>query len=149
MATSDDIARVIAKLEAAPGRLKRGLLLEATGRIVDRTPVDTGRARGNWQASSGQPVEGVLDRLDPGGTVAVQAAAQVRAVDGEDLYLVNNLPYIKRLEDGWSQQAPQGMVALTVAELQPLADQIADRIAQERTTAEQFGREPARSTVIL
>ena len=29
----------------------------------------------------------------------------------------NNLPYIERLEDGYSNQAPEGMVSLTAAEL--------------------------------
>ena len=37
---------------------------------------------------------------------------------GHVFYLVNNLPYIRRLEQGWSQQAPAGMVAVTVSEFQ-------------------------------
>ncbi|NBT33816.1 MAG: hypothetical protein EBT13_18445 [Rhodobacteraceae bacterium] len=38
------------------------------------------------------------------------------------IYIQNNLPYANRLENGWSGQAPQGMVALTVAEVSAAFD---------------------------
>jgi hypothetical protein len=34
---------------------------------------------------------------------------------GEIIYLTNSLPYARRLEYGWSKQAPAGMVRITVA----------------------------------
>jgi hypothetical protein len=34
----------------------------------------------------------------------------VRVAVGDLYYLTNNLPYIERLEYGWSKQAPGGMV---------------------------------------
>jgi len=40
------------------------------------------------------------------------------------IYLTNNLPYAQRLEEGYSQQAPAGMVALTIQEFQAIANEI-------------------------
>ena len=44
---------------------------------------------------------------------------------GEIAALSNNLPYIKKLEDGSSTQAPNGMVKITVAELGGIAQEAA------------------------
>lgn len=96
------------------------ITLEALARIVRRSPVDTGRFRGNWQTSIGQPAAGTVEKLDPSGSDALREGASAIA----DLqpfsitYLANNLPYAERLEDGYSEQAPSGMVALTFAELE-------------------------------
>jgi hypothetical protein len=35
----------------------------------------------------------------------------------ENCYIQNNLPYAERLENGWSKQAPHGMVKITLYEL--------------------------------
>lgn len=97
--------------------------LEGLRRIVLRTPVDTGRARGNWFVSFGTAGTETTQGVDPNGSATIARGAAVisryktrRAFDSILLY--NNLPYINRLEDGYSTQAPGGMVALTVAELQ-------------------------------
>ena len=92
--------------------------LEIFSRVIQRTPVDTGRARGNWQAAVGEIPGGQLDELDPSGAEATNRAAGValNAELGDTLYLSNNLPYIRELEYGSSQQAPQGMVRVTTQE---------------------------------
>lgn len=96
------------------------LTLEALARVVRRTPVDTGRARGNWQATIGSPATGQVDAVDRGGgeTVAAGARAIAKLPPYSVSFLTNNVPYAQRLEEGWSQQAPKGMVALTFAELE-------------------------------
>jgi len=50
---------------------------------------------------------------------------------GDIVYLANNLPYAQRLEDGWSQQAPEGMVKLTVQRFQQIADAVIRQIGSE------------------
>lgn len=103
-------------------------------RVILRTPVDTGRARANWQATVGQPAEGQLELFDPSGSGAVagaQAAALGWNLAAGSLFLANNLPYIEPLENGWSQQAPAGMVRLTLMEFQELVDQAAERAITE------------------
>ena len=104
----------------------QALVLEAFRRVSARTPVDTGRARGNWHLTSGAPSEEVdHNRFDPSGAIGLaEAEAEIPAVGIiEPSYVVNNIEYIGALEHGHSKQVPPGgIVALTVAELGPIAD---------------------------
>jgi len=76
------------------------------------TPVDTGRARGNWLVGLNFPVEAEAESEDRGGGSTIAAGnadiARARAVD--DIWLSNNLPYITKLNEGSSFQAPVGFV---------------------------------------
>jgi hypothetical protein len=102
----------------------RVIALEALKRVVMRTPVLSGRARGNWGVSIGNSPSFQVDTsVDKSGTVTISKGESVIAtyeqVDGFPVIsLLNNLPYINRLENGYSKQSPAGMVAITVAELQ-------------------------------
>jgi hypothetical protein len=89
-----------------------------------RTPVDTGRARGNWTATVGHRSAGSTDGVDPiGGSTVANAQAVANGWDGNgSIFLTNNLPYIERLEHGHSGQAPSGMVGITVAEFGGIVD---------------------------
>lgn len=82
--------------------------------VITETPVDEGAARGNWQTSVGQPKTGTIDRIGADAAIAeVNAAVPDEA--GQVVYLSNDLPYIRKLEYGHSDQAPQGMVRLNAA----------------------------------
>lgn len=92
--------------------------LDLDSRIVFSTPVDLGRARGNWFPSINLPSNNVsLNTFDKNGgaTVAKIAGTVSGAKLGDTLWLSNNLDYIGKLENGSSTQAPQGMVAVNVA----------------------------------
>lgn len=87
--------------------------LDLDARIVLGTPVDTGRARGNWFPTVGTPSGRVdLKAADKSGAAAIGAAQGVVAGAklGDVIWFTNNLPYILPLENGHSGQAPQGMV---------------------------------------
>jgi hypothetical protein len=76
-----------------------------------------GSARANWQATIGSPATSVSDATDPSGGASISAVfANVKG--GQVNYLTNNLPYINRLEHGWSNQAPAGMVRVNVDRVQ-------------------------------
>lgn len=84
--------------------------------VVYRSPVDTGRFRGNWQCSIGVPITSVLDSKDKSGS---ETLAKVRAVVetmevGQTIYLTNNLSYAIPLEYGSSAQAPSGVVRISI-----------------------------------
>lgn len=97
--------------------------LELFQRVILRSPVDTGRFRGNWQVSIGAVASGTLELDDKTGaaTVSKAQAAALGVEAGQVITIVNNLPYGPRLENGWSSQAPGGMVALTVQDFQQIA----------------------------
>jgi len=86
-----------------------GLIL--TG-VVVATPVDTGRARGNWVVSVGQPVINAINVTDKTGRGTIVRGKQVAMarVSGQTIYICNNVPYIGRLNEGYSSQAPAGFV---------------------------------------
>lgn len=95
----------------------RKIALDLDRAIVLSTPVDTGRARGNWFPSLGSPSNAV----DPNAQDKSGGAAIARAVGtvsgakyGMVIWFTNNLPYILPLENGWSRQAPQGMVDINL-----------------------------------
>lgn len=102
------------------------------GRIVKRTPVDTGRARASWTIAINQPDRSVADEgTHPSMITAPEAAAASQATGAltdlkpyEPVWISNNLPYIEALEKGHSDQAPAGMVALSIAETDTEIDTI-------------------------
>lgn len=109
-------------------RATRKLALEALRRVVLKTPVDTGRARGNWQTTIDRPATGTQETTDPSGGQTISEGSNVigQAPIFRPIVLTNNLPYIERLEDGSSQQAPNGMLSVTVAELESQFREIDD-----------------------
>ena len=91
--------------------------------VVKRTPVDTGRARGNWQVSVGFDSTATTDRVDkqPAGSnpgFLAEEQRKIESVQGDEtIFIHNNLPYIRRLEYGHSKQSPKGMVGVVMANL--------------------------------
>lgn len=101
-------------------KVVRKLAIDALGRLVARTPVDTGRARANWQVGISRPADGVIDAVDPRGGATVKSGVEAIAQlpPFPLVFITNNLPYIEALENGHSRQSPPGgMVRLTVEEL--------------------------------
>ena len=101
-------------------RAKQDLARAALTRLVARTPVATGHARANWQVSLGSPAIGVVAAEDLSGVDTLANGVAAIMADREPfatVWLTNNAPYIQTLERGSSDQAPAGMVAVTVTEL--------------------------------
>ncbi|MFZ3193688.1 MAG: hypothetical protein WA154_10860 [Moraxellaceae bacterium] len=111
MSFSKDLGRFRVRTETAADRIVRGLTIELFAGVVRDTPVDTGRARGNWSTTVGQVPAGARERLDQSGGAAIaEVVAETPEKVGNKVYLTNNLPYIMPLEEGYSKQAPAGMV---------------------------------------
>ena len=90
------------------------IALEALEGVVSRTPVDTGFARNNWNVTLHDPPAGTTEALSP---IAHGRAVIQSAPPFTDIWISNGARYIRRLEDGHSGQAPEGMVAVTVASI--------------------------------
>jgi hypothetical protein len=95
--------------------------------LVFSTPVDKGVARSNWRVSIGEPLDGVIDAYAPGEKLGLSETQNAQAAiadgesvigrhrQGESIAIANNLPYIERLNQGWSRQAPAGFINTSVA----------------------------------
>lgn len=141
MSFSKEIKAISLSLKNQTEQVVRGTLLDLTGLIIKETPADTGRLRGNWQASINAPLSNKLNTMDKNGNAAVAAAGNVinNLVIGNTFYLTNNLPYAAVVEyggypnppknptgktiNGYSRLAPQGMVRKNVALAQRLIEQ--------------------------
>ena len=108
-------------------RLVRKVALAADQAVVMGTPVDTGRARSNWIAQIGSASSGTVDAYAPGESGSTAGANTQAAIDqaeavisgynnGQEIHITNNLPYIQRLNDGYSAQAPANFVEQAVME---------------------------------
>lgn len=87
--------------------------------IVQRTPVDTGRARASWGMSEGAPISSVPpEGKYPPVTTNVSAGGLSHLLGTKPVFICSNLDYIEPLENGHSQQAPAGMVRVSIAEVQ-------------------------------
>ena len=108
----------------------RKVTLDMFRRVVIKSPVDTGRFKGNWQSAIGSIPLGTLTNLDKtgGGTLARVSQVALKSKAGDIIYLINNLPYARPLEYGWSKQAPGGMVRLTIQEYGAVVSQAASEV---------------------
>jgi hypothetical protein len=98
-------------VEVAEDKMRQaGLIL--FGEIVNNTPVDTGRARGNWNIEINAVDDSITDEIDPNGNNAnIKALSAIQRYKLNDYITISNhLPYIERLNNGYSSQAPAGMV---------------------------------------
>ena len=95
--------------------------LTIVGDLVYHTPVDTSQALSNWDVTIGAPADDPHGPYVAGkhGSTQQQSAAKALAQakqtlkdkkPGQTIYIANNLPYIRRLNDGYSQQVPAGFV---------------------------------------
>lgn len=121
MSFASDIATFAKLTNTSLDETGRAIALELFSSVIKDTPVDTGRARGNWQTSLGAPKNGEVSRNGDGPALAEVASETAKFGMGKLIYLANNLPYIYRLEfDAWSKQAPSGMARKNVARIQSI-----------------------------
>lgn len=119
MGFSDDVRRFTKKTGAAEDQIVRGITLALFNGIILDTPVRDGRLRGDWQTTVGKPASGENGRVDPTGRAAMaEVAANTPEGAGQETYLTNSMPYAEFIEDGGSQQAPEGMVKRNVDRIQ-------------------------------
>lgn len=93
----------------------RTIAMAILNEIVLRSPVDTGRFRGNNIVSVGAPVYTATAALDRSGGATIERGLSVTTglEPYTQVFIQNNLPYATALEDGHSQQAPAGIYAVS------------------------------------
>jgi len=117
--------RRVREVEVGVDRIVRETALLCDRELVLTTPVDTGRARSNWQVSVGAAETEAIPAYSEGEGGSTGAANAQAALDqgraavagrgqGQTIFITNNLPYIGRLNDGYSAQAPAGFVQTAV-----------------------------------
>jgi hypothetical protein len=120
------IDRRIEELKANVERAVMDYAITTHREIVQQTPLYSGRARAEWQMSiggntgglvTGEPHKGQKDQPGsvPWETYANSAQDAIRGYQiGDQISIFNNLPYINRLNEGYSKQASAGFVEAAI-----------------------------------
>lgn len=101
--------KVAEGIEPAVDDTLRKVALVANQTLIMATPVDTGRARANWQVSVDTEIDAELNSTDAQGALARNQGV-IKGYRGGALLIQNNVPYIGALNNGSSAQAPAGFV---------------------------------------
>ncbi len=109
------LAALAARSQASMETVVRRVTLDIYTRAVQRSPVDTGRFRANWNISYGTPDVTFTDATNQSRSLSQLAKTASLPVGGVS-FLANGLPYANELEFGSSKQAPMGMIRVTVNE---------------------------------
>lgn len=143
MAFEHNTPQVVASLKTLIDKRNRFMVLgvkkiviDAHTDVIKRSPVDTGRFRASNFLVVGEGIEAKeasVGRLE-GSKTELGSEAAVRLAEGASkisqalgskipeghiiFQIINSLPYAQRLEEGWSQQAPQGMYRLALQQAQ-------------------------------
>lgn len=103
-------------------------------RIVRTCPVRTGHTKANMRVAVGNTVgAGVLRGRDPSGnaTLAQMRAVIDRSAANSMLTFYNNVPWMSRLENGWSRQAPLGVFRIAVQSVMAARSELVRSIQRE------------------
>jgi len=114
------INAIVKGLEKLTERVVSKITLDITANLIETTPIDTGWARANWVPAIGTPYLADLGGPKPSSAgissqATEQAAATAKVATGYKLsmgkvFVSNNVPYILKLNQGWSSQAPAAFV---------------------------------------
>lgn len=115
-----ELNRVLLELDRAIGDRVIEIALGVHAELVENppagTPVDTSWASVNWWPALGTPAtgnSGPVGEVNSRQSGQSQGVASVAAFDfaqALSIWITNGVPYIGRLNDGWSQQSPAGFV---------------------------------------
>lgn len=92
--------------------------IELYRRLIVVSPVDTGNFRWNWWCQ----VNGVTTRYEQHENKGIDLNRPITVFSdfelNDSLFICNSTPYGKRLNEGWSGQAPARFVEITVSGVQ-------------------------------
>lgn len=87
---------------------------EVGRRVIERSPVLSGRFRSNWNYAAGAPDINETELTN------IHKVNRIEAIPDKTVafthWISNSLPYATRIEHGWSKKAPQGVVGVTSIE---------------------------------
>lgn len=122
---ADSLEHKAVAIEKSASKTAIDAALAIVGDLVYKTPVDTSKALSNWVATLESPAKESIMPHFPGiqgstrNASAAETLNQAKAVlkkkkPGQIIFITNNLPYIVRLNEGYSAQAPAGFVERAV-----------------------------------
>lgn len=122
---SFQVGEFVEQAKEAINATEREIIIEIGRSVIKMSPVDTGLFRNNWNFSISTLDLNTTDEADQSGGKAIarliDGAIEFQA--GQTAYITNNLPYAIPLEYGHSDQAPGGMVRITLARFTQIVEE--------------------------
>lgn len=107
--------RIADNLGLALGTVLGKIVHDLNTKIVTKCPVDTGRLRASFLTTIGAPT----NEAPPPGEYGPPSPPKGQKYDGtKPIFIASALAYAEAIENGHSTQAPAGMVAISVIELE-------------------------------
>lgn len=97
----------------------RKVAFDLLTKIVEKTPVDTGRARSSWKVGIGRSANANATEgpVTSRGATLAKGEEKINSLRlPKKIYITSNLPYMEALENNHSGQAPKGMIEISLAE---------------------------------
>lgn len=134
-----DLNKIVEKLPKEQfSKVIRAIALSALNSIVLRSPVGNaslwanpappgyvgGHFRNNWFVDINNVSPQIREEVSKSGSSSLAQSRNLSGLEQDPyvkIYIHNSLPYARRLEYGWSKQAPAGMVSVTLQSLAGIA----------------------------
>ena len=131
-----DIERLCQELDASIPKLIKLIALDIANMVVEGNPVDTGYSRSQWRIGINAPdttVSGTRPRNAKGQYTTITAPqldiTRLSQLSPNDhVFVTNSVDYVQFLEEGTSQQAPNGFIRLSVAQAEAKVRQYLERV---------------------
>lgn len=118
---ADRLERKAKSIEKSASQTAVDTALAIVGDLAYKTPVDTSEALSNWIVTLDSPATQRISPHYPGEGGSTQRASAAETINnakavlknkkpGQTIFITNNAPYIRKLNDGSSAQAPAGFV---------------------------------------
>lgn len=114
---------VMAELVDATEELVKKIAVNATSELVIDTPRDTSWARSNWIPNIGSPAQGTDGTAEQAAEGNVHFGRQQTGIADiitsynikkGAVFISNNVPYVLKLNEGTSDQAPSGFIQIAI-----------------------------------
>lgn len=119
------VVNIETELEEFVEKAMKKLTLDITDRLVKANPVDTGWSRANWVPSIGIRFDELAGSYEDAALGSINQQPQQQGIAAVaarynlsrgSIFISNNVPYIGRLNNGSSSQAPSAFVQLAIAQ---------------------------------
>lgn len=94
--------------------LTRKSALKVFDLCVDLSPVFTGGYRASWTVTEGYPANYYVGRQIPGNVLPKPSRPILATQFYRKFYVSNGSPYASLIENGWSPQAPNGVMNVAI-----------------------------------
>lgn len=112
-----DPSKFMSKVDVSITRKTLEVSEEIFDGVVEKSPVRTGSFRASWNVTVNQADESIVRGGSPEYPLRAPVFPKLSIKPGDKIIINNSTVYGPKLENGYSDQAPLGMVSVTLVSL--------------------------------